>query len=64
MLRIKTYKKATTCLAELNFSVSAKQVRTIIIAEYEAMFKKLTELDNFTAVKEYEQKLQILKKCS
>ncbi|KJW06402.1 tetratricopeptide repeat with 9 trp repeats domain protein, partial [Orientia tsutsugamushi str. UT144] len=32
-----------------------------LIAEYEATIKKLTELENFTAAKEFEQKLQILK---
>ncbi|SPR14225.1 hypothetical protein [Orientia tsutsugamushi] len=35
-----------------------------IIAEHETMLKRLTELKNFTGVKEYEQKLQILKKYS
>ncbi|SPM45598.1 Uncharacterised protein [Orientia tsutsugamushi] len=35
-----------------------------LIAEYEATYKMLTELNNSTIAKEYEQKLQILKKYS
>ncbi|KJV74738.1 hypothetical protein [Orientia tsutsugamushi] len=53
----------TVLKAKENFNLAIKY-NPNIIAEYEAMFKKLTELKNFTIAKDYEQKLQILKKYS
>ncbi|KJV74040.1 tetratricopeptide repeat family protein [Orientia tsutsugamushi str. UT76] len=49
--------------AKENFKLAIKYMPNLI-AEYEATIKKLTEFENFTIAKDYEQKLQILKKYS
>ncbi|KJV51275.1 putative tetratricopeptide repeat protein [Orientia tsutsugamushi str. Gilliam] len=49
--------------AKDNFLLASKYNPNIIVG-YETALKRLTELKNFTGVKEYEQKLQILKKYS
>ncbi|SPR13906.1 hypothetical protein [Orientia tsutsugamushi] len=49
--------------AKENFNLAIKYMPNLI-AEYEAIIKRLTELEKFTVAKDYEQKLQILKKYS
>ncbi|QES96073.1 tetratricopeptide repeat protein [Orientia tsutsugamushi] len=49
--------------AKENFNLAIKYMPNLI-AEYEATIKRLTEFENFTIAKDYEQKLQILKKYS
>ncbi|WP_371222235.1 tetratricopeptide repeat protein [Orientia tsutsugamushi] len=49
--------------AKENFNLAIKYMPNPI-EEYELTIKKLTEFENFTIAKDYEQKLQILKKYS
>ncbi|WP_231966368.1 tetratricopeptide repeat protein [Orientia tsutsugamushi] len=49
--------------AKENFNLAIKYMPNLI-EEYKLTIKKLTEFENFTIAKDYEQKLQILKKYS
>nr|WP_045913567.1 hypothetical protein [Orientia tsutsugamushi] len=49
--------------AKENFNLAIKYMPNLI-EEYELTIKRLTEFENFTIAKDYEQKLQILKKYS
>ncbi|WP_371222362.1 hypothetical protein ACA351_10825 [Orientia tsutsugamushi] len=49
--------------AKENFLLAIKYMPNLI-SRYAETIKKLTELENFTIAKEFEQKLQILKKYS